>query len=192
MSSLNKIEDGGVQGGNFVNSSVNNSTFNIGQSVTSIDISKIIAEYKNWVLEKKEKSEISRKLKQLVINGENCHIKRNLSRNGEIISADDLLDDIPLSETSLVTGPAGSGKSTLAASTISDWANSSESRFDLVLFLSSLHKMDKLPLHKQIWGEFAGHIKEQDSLMIYEKLLEMNDKILFIIDGIGKNCSCRF
>ena len=186
MSSLNKIEDGGVQGGNFVNSSVNNSTFNIGQSVTSIDISKIIAEYKNWVLDKKEKSEISRKLKQLVIKGENCHIKRNLSGNGEIFSADDLLNRIPFSKTSLVTGPAGSGKSTLAASTIVAWAKSEESRFELVLFLSSLHKMDKLPLHKQLWGEFAGHIKEQDSSKIYEKLLEMKDKILFIIDGIGR------
>ena len=99
MSSLNKIEDGGVQGGNFVNSTVNNSTFNISQSDKSINISKIIADYKNWVLEKKEKSEISRKLKQLVINGENCHIKRNLRSNVEKFSADDLLNKIPPSDT---------------------------------------------------------------------------------------------
>ena len=89
--------------------------------------------------------------------------------------------------TSLVTGPAGSGKSTLAASIIVDWAQASESRYDLVLFLSSLHKMDKLPLHRQIWGEYAGQIREEDSLKIYEKLLEMKDKILIIIDGIGKH-----
>ena len=105
--------------------------------------------------------------------------------NGLEFPADDLLIKIPVSETSLVTGPAGSGKSTLAASTIVSWAKSSESRFGLVLFLSSLHKMDKLPLHKQLWGEFSGLIKEQDSTKIYEKLLEMKDKILFIIDGIG-------
>ena len=45
--------------------------------------------------------------------------------------------------------------------------------------------MDKLPLHKQIWGEYAGYIREKDSLKIYEKLLEMKAKILVIIDGIG-------
>ena len=45
--------------------------------------------------------------------------------------------------------------------------------------------MDKLPLHRQLWGEYAGHIREKDSLKIYEKLLEMKDKILIILDGIG-------
>ena len=124
-------------------------------------------------------------MEQLVINGDHCHIKRTLGIDTEKFSADDLLTKIPLSETSLVTGPAGSGKSTLAASTIDAWAKSSESRFYLVLFLSSLHKMDKLPLHKQIWGEYAGYIREKDSLKIYEKLLEMKAKILVIIDGIG-------
>ena len=181
---VNTVEAGGVQGANFTGCTVKDNTFNInGQSDQSIDISKILTQYKNWA--EKGNSQMSKKLRQLTINGEHCHIKRTLIRNGGKFSADDLLNKIPLSETSLVTGPAGSGKSTLAASTMVAWAKSSESRFDLVLFLSSLHKMDKLPLHKQIWGEFAGHIKEQDSSKIYEKLLEMNDKILFIIDGIG-------
>ena len=152
----------------------------------SLDISRIMNmdRYKKWI--QAENSQITRKLEQLVINKQHCHIRRTLSRNGEEFSADDLLNKIPLTKTSLVTGPAGSGKSTLAVSTTVAWAKSSRSRFDLVLFLSSLHKMNKLPLYKQLWGEYAGHIKEQDSSKIYEKLLEMNDSILFIIDGIGK------
>ena len=185
MNSQNIVEAGGVQGANFAGCTVNNSTFNIGKSDQSIDIVKILSDYKNWV--KKENSQISRKLEQLVINGEHCHIGRTLHRNGEQLSADELLNKIPLSKTSLVTGPAGSGKSTLAAYITVRWAKSSKSCFDLVLFLSSLHKMDKLPLHKQVWGEFSANIDEQDSAKIYKKLCEMKDRILFIIDGIGKN-----
>ena len=185
MNSMNIVEAGARQGANFVGSTVNYPIVNVyGQSDPSKNIEEILADYKNWV----ENSKMSKKLKQLVINGEHCQIKRTLNRNRDRVSEDHLLNKIPLSETSLVTGPAGSGKSTLAASTIVAWAKSSESRFDLVLFLSSLHKMNHLPLHKQVWGEFAGHIREQDSLMIYQKLLEMKDKILVIIDGIGKNC----
>ena len=206
MNSENKVEAGGLQGAHYVNSNVNNPTYNITKYVNkfkaqavqianisnihnpAIEISKIIDDYKKWVLTEEDSSQLSRKLEKLVINGKDFHITRMLSRNGEEISADNLLDKIPLSETSLVTGPAGSGKSTLAASTTVAWAKSSESRFDLVLFLSSLHKMSNLPLHKQLWGEFTGHIKEQDSSKIYEKLLEMKDRLLFIIDGLGKKC----
>ena len=152
----------------------------------SLDISRIMNmdRYKQWI--QAENSQVTRKLEQLVINKQHCHIRRTLSRNGEEFSADDLLNKIPLTKTSLVTGPAGSGKSTLAVSTTVSWAKSLESRFDLVIFLSSLHKMDKLPLHKQLWGEFSVHIKEQDLSKIYEELLEMNGKILFIVDGIGE------
>ena len=187
MNSQNIVEAGGVQGANFAGCTVNSPTINIGKSDQSIDIVKILSEYKSWVVAKKTNSQISRKLDQLVINGIRCHIKRTLSRNGEEFSADDLLNKISHTETSLVTGPAGSGKSTLAASTIDTWAKSKESRFDLVLFLSSIHKMDKIPLSQQIWGEYAGHIEEQDSAKVYKKLLEMKERILFIIDGIGKN-----
>ena len=186
MDSVNIIDAGGAQGGNFVSSTVNNPVFNIShQTDPPIDISRIRAQYTEWVLAEKENSQLRRKLKQLVIDGEHCHIKRTLIRNGGKFSTDDLLNKIPLYETSLVTGPAGSGKSTLAASATVAWAKSSESRFDLVLFLSPLHKMNKLPLHKLLWGEFAGHIREQESSKIYEKLLEMKEKILVIIDGLG-------
>ena len=184
---VNRVEAGGTLGGNFVNSTVTNSTFNINsQPDQSINISKILAQYKNCLLKEKGNSLVSKKLKQLVINGKHCHIERTLSRNGVKFSEKDLLNKIPESVTSLVTGPAGSGKSTLAASTMVAWAKSSESSYDLVLFFSSLNKMDKIPLHKQLWGEFAGHIREQGSPKIYDKLLERKEKILFIIDGIGK------
>ena len=157
------------------------------RKVTNKDIAKIFAQYKEWVKSEKNHSQISKKWEQLVINGKCYYIERTLRKNGKKFSAEDLLNRIPLSQTSLVTGPAGSGKSTLAASITLDWARTTKSRFDLVLFLSSLYKTDKLPLHKQLWEEYAGHIREQESLKIYEKLLEMRDKILIIIDGIGKS-----
>ena len=106
MNSQNIVEAGGVQGANFAGCTVNNSTINIGKSDQSIDIVKILSEYKSWVVAKKTNSQISRKLNQLVINGKRCHIRRTLSRNGEQFSADELVNKIPLSETSLVTGPA--------------------------------------------------------------------------------------
>ena len=178
MNSSNIIKDGGVQGANFNHSTVNNATFNMAQSDAPVDIDKILDQYKRWILSKPRE--------QLILDDEDCYIKNILSKNGQKISADDLLNTIPRFKTSLVTGLAGSGKSKLAASTTVFWAMSTESRFDLVLFISPLFKMDKIPLHKQVWGEFAGHIREQDSILIYEKLLEMKDKILFIIDGIGR------
>ena len=84
-----------------------------------------------------------------------------------------------------MTGPAGSGKSTQAANITVDWARSEVSRFDLVLFLSSLHKKVSLPLHKLVWGEFASRIGD-DSKEIYRELLQRKEKILVIIDGLGK------
>ena len=179
----NTVGPGAIQGVNLVDSSVHgNVNVNvIGQFDQVKDIDKILSDYKDWV----ENSQMRKKLDQLVMNGDNCHIKRTLSIDEGKFSADDLLNKIPLSETSLVTEHAGSGKPTLAASSIVAWAKSSESRFEMVLFLSSLHKMDKLPLHTQIWGEFAGNIREQDSSKIYEKLLKITGKLLVIIDGIG-------
>ena len=178
MNSNNTIKDGGVQGANIVHSTVNNATFNMGPTEAPVDIDKILDQYKRWILSKIRE--------QIIFNDEHCHIKSILSGNEEKISADDLLNKIPQSKTSLVTGPSKSEKSKLAASTTVFWAMSPESRFDLVLFISPLFKMDKIPLHKQVWGEFAGHITEQDSMKIFKKLIEIKDKILFIIDGIGR------
>ena len=179
MNSNNIIKEGGVQGANIVKSTVINPIFNIAQSDAPIDIDKILDEYKRWILSKIRE--------QIIFNDEHCHIKRILRGNEQKISADDLLNKIPQSKTSLITGPSKSEKSKLAALTTVIWAMSAESRFDLVLFISPLFKMDKIPLHKQVWGEFAGHIREQDSMKIYNKLLEMKDKILFIIDGLGSS-----
>ena len=148
-------------------------------------ISKSFVKYKKWISEEKEHSIVRKKLKQLSIDGKICQIKRKLKGNEGEFSEAELLNRIPHGVTSLVTGSAGSGKSTLAASTLVNWAESEESRYDLVLFFSSLHKVGDLPLHKQIWGEYAGKIREQESSKIYEELKENTAKILVIIDGIG-------
>ena len=100
-------------------------------------------------------------------------------------SSDELLNNIYESEAILVKGPAGSGKSTLAVNITVDWAKSEVSSFDLVLFLSSLHKKANLPLTKFVWGEYASLIGE-NSKQIFQELLKMNEKVLVVIDGLGK------
>ena len=182
---VNQVEAGGVQGINAVNSTFHGLTVNIGQPEQRINMSQAVAKYKTWVLEEKENSQLRRKLAQVNVNGEICHIERKLKGNAEEFSGDELMEHIAQSKTSLVTGPAGSGKSILAARITMAWAESVESIYDLVLFLSSLHKMDNLPLHKLLWGEYASLIGE-DSERIYRELLEIKDiKILVIIDGLG-------
>ena len=163
-----------------------NINVNIGQPDHQIDISKTFAKYKNWICVEKEHLIVRKKLRQLDINGKYCHIKRKLRGKLGEFPEDEFLTKIPHGVTSLVTGPAGSGKSTLAASTMIHWAESEESRYELVLFYSSLHKMGALPIHKQLWGEYSGKIREHESLKIYEELVERKDKVLVIIDGLGK------
>ena len=149
-----------------------------------IDILKIFSKYKQWVCEEKEHLIVGKQLKQLVINGKQCKIKRKLKGyDGVKFSEDELLNKIPQGVTSLVTSPAGSGKSSLAASIMVNWAESEESRYDLVLFFSS--QLGILPLHEQVWGEYSGNIREQDSLKIYAELMKKTPKILVIIDGLG-------
>ena len=153
-----------------------------------ISLMDLIDSYKNWIV-KTETSQIRRKLAQLNINiGEtrNC-IARKLKgkKTGKEFSADEFFELITESKTSLVSGPAGSGKSTLASSSIATWASSEVSSYDAVLFLSSLQKKEKLPLHKIVWGEYVGRIGK-DSEEIYQNLLDRKEKILFIIDGLGK------
>ena len=190
MSSGNHLNvNTGTQGANIVNSKVDNlnvTQYNTCQPDPQIDISKTFCKYKNWICEEKEHLIVRKKLRQLDMNGKHCHIKRKLKGNEEQFPEDELLNRIPHGVTSLVTGPAGSGKSTLAASTMINWAESEESRFDLVLFISSLHKMGSLPIYKQLWGEYSNKIRENESLKIYEELVERKDKVLVIIDGLGK------
>ena len=177
----------GTQLANLSNSTLQNSTLIINQPDHQIDISEILAKYKQWVREEKKHSLVRKKLNQLVINGEDCHIKRSLKANDGEFPEDELLNQIPHGVTSLVTGPAGSGKSTLAASTMINWAESEESRYDLVLYFSSLHEIDDIPLHKQLWGEYSSDIGNKDTSKIYDKLIDIKDKILVIIDGLGNN-----
>ena len=187
MSSGNHLNvNTGTQGANIANSKVDNLSINIGQPDPQIDLSKTFSKYKNWISEEKVHLIVRKKIRQLDINGKHCHIKRKLKGNDGEFTENELLNRIPHGVTSLVTGPAGSGKSTLAASTMINWAESEESRYDLVLFFCSLHKMGDLPIHKQLWGEYAGFIPDQNSTKIYEEVLERKDKILAIIDGLGK------
>ena len=185
-SSLNVNYNTGNQGANIVNSTVGNIHITQNSKVHhQIDISENFVLYKKWISEE-EHLIVRKKLKQLSIDGKYCQIKRKLTGKLGQFLEDELLNKIPHGKTSLVTGPAGSGKSTLAASTLVNWAESEESRYDLVLFFSSLHKVGDLPLHKQIWGEYSGLIPDQDSSKIYEELKKKTAKILVIIDGLGK------
>ena len=179
----------GVQLGAYFNSTVTNPTYNY--NITNAppeqqtDLSQILAPYKKWILDEEENSQLRRKLKQLNVNGELCHIERKLKENEGEFSAEELLKRIPRSKTSLVTGPAGSGKSILAARTTVAWAESKNPSYDVVVFLSSLQERDNLPLHRQIWGEYAGLIGTETE-RIFQELLNMKDKVLFIIDGLGR------
>ena len=187
---LHVNNNSGTQGANIVNSTVDK--INITQNNTvhqpdhQIDILEILSKYKQWMHEEREHSIVRKKLKQLFINGKHCQIKRKLKGNNGEFSEDELLNKIPQGVTSLVTGPTGSGKSTLAASIMVNWAESEESRYDLVLYFSSLHKIGALPLHKQLWGEYSGQILDKNSSKIYEELKKKAVKILVIIDGLGK------
>ena len=145
----------------------------------------MIEHYKNWIVQA-DRSQIKRKLDQLDIGEKRHYIIRKLKaeKKRTELSADELLNSIPKSKTSLVSGPAGSGKSTLAATIILEWAKSEVSSYDTVLFLSSLQKESMSPLHKLLWGEFAGGIGKNTE-EIYQELLVRKGKILVIIDGLG-------
>ena len=185
---VNLVGAGAVQGVSAINSTIHGLTVNINQQQEQqSDISQILAPYKKWILDEEENSQLRRKLKQLNVNGELCYIERKLKGNGEEFSAEELLKRIPRSKTSLVTGPAGSGKSILAARTTVDWAESKNTSYDLVVFLSSLQERADMPLHIQIWGEYAGHIQEESAKRIYQDIKNMKDKVLIIIDGLGRN-----
>ena len=101
-----------------------------------------------------------------------------------------LLDTLPRSKTTLVSAPSGTGKSTLAALITEQWEKSEQSinQHQLVLFLSSLQMIQKEELSKLVWGEFASRMRE-NSKLVYQELEQMKEKILIVIDGLGKNVS---
>ena len=141
--------------------------------------------YKDWIINN-DYSQLRNKLNQLKIGDKKCFVERKM-QNLKIersLTTSNLLNTIPRSKTSLVTGSPGTGKSTLAASIVEQWANSKLNQFDLVLFLNSQN--DRKVLTKLVWGEFSRKIIG-DTKIVYKELEKMKDKILIIIDGIGKN-----
>ena len=147
-------------------------------------LSAVVRDYKQFLSET-ENTTLRTKLDQLQVGSKKYFLQRKVSKKGsESITTSELLRNIASSKTSLVSGPSGSGKSTLAANITVDWAESEDDSYEVVLFLSSLHKKVNLPLHKLLWGEFAGGIGK-DTEEIYQELLQGKGKILVIIDGLG-------
>ena len=136
--------------------------------------------YKKWICT--DESPVGLKLNQL--NNKKCFVERRLKRNAKKeISSSDLINVLPRSKLSLVSGSSGTGKSTLAASMTKQWA-SGEKQFQLVLFLNSLQST--MHVTKLVWGEFACKLKRDTEWMVYQELEKMEDNILIIIDELGK------
>ena len=73
----------------------------------------------------------------------------------------------------------------IAANITMNWAESEEDNsYYGIIYLSSLNTTKSSSLHKLVWGEFASRIGDE-SKKIYRELLEMKEKILVIIDGLG-------
>ena len=153
--------------------------------LTAVKLSSVVKDYKQFLSET-ENTNLRTKLDQLQVGRNKYFLQRKLRKEGNAsIASSDLLRNIPRSKTSLVSGPSGSGKSTLAANITVDWAESEDDEnYDVVLYLSSLNTTKSLTLHKLVWGEFAGSIGD-DSKEMYRELLEREEKILVIIDGLG-------
>lgn len=169
-----------------VNMTVYNNPGEKSKNTSDKKLPSLVRDYKQFLSET-ENTTLRTKLDQLQVGSKKYLLQRKFSKKGsESITNSELLRNIPRSKTSLVSGPSGSGKSTLAANITVDWAESEDASYEVVLFLSSLHKKVNLPLHKLLWGEFAGGIGK-DTEEIYQELLERKGKILVIIDGLGMN-----
>ena len=152
---------------------------------TEKKLPSVVRDYKQFLSET-ENTTLRTKLDQLQISNNKYFLDRKLSKDGnERITGAQLLEDIPRSRTSLISGPSGSGKSTLAANITMDWAESEEDNsYHGTLYLSSLNTTKSSTLHKLVWGEFASRVGDE-SKEIYRELLERKGKILVIIDGLG-------
>ena len=164
------------------NLTVNTSSGEKSKNSSEKKLSAVVRDYKIFIT-KTENIALRTKMNQLQAGSNKYFLQRKLRREGSAgITISDLLMNI--SRTSLVSGPSGSGKSTLAVNITVEWAESDDDTYDLVLFLSSLHKKEKLPLHKLLWGEYASRMRK-DTEEIYQEILERQGKILVIIDGLG-------
>ena len=156
------------------------------ESSTDSKLTSLVKEYKKFITE--ENSTIRSKLDQLEVNGKACYVERKFRKEGDknsSLTTTELLTSLPRSRTSLVSAPSGSGKSTVAANMTEQWAKSTDSGYEVVLYLSSLHSTRMSELSKLVWGSFASRLRE-DSKLIYQELEHLKEKILVIIDGLGK------
>ena len=157
------------------------------KSQTSLE--EKLPQYQEWI-STSDKSIVRRKQNQLNHENRRCYAARKLKslKTNSEFSTDDIFKNIPESEKGMVGGQSGEGKSIIATSITVKWAKTEKrgDTPDLVIFLSALQKTSKLPLHKLVWGEYAGRIGE-DSEEIYQELLERKGKIFVIIDGLGNN-----
>ena len=186
----NKIVAGNIVGGDLtINYSGNEE---VGVEARKKLLEEKVAEYKNWITEGENDSKLRSKLDQLKIEDRKCFVDRKFRKEKEegSLTTLELLDTLPRSKTTLVSAPSGSGKSTLASIITEQWAKSEQSsnQHQLVLFLSSLQMIQKEELSKLVWGEFASRMRE-NSKLVYQELEQMKEKILIVIDGLGKNIS---
>ena len=156
------------------------------ESSTDSKLTSLVKEYKKFITE--ENSTIRSKLDQLEVNGKTCYVERKYrSIEGDensSLTTTELLASLPSPRTSLVSAPSGSGKSTVAANMIKQWAKSADSGYEIVLYLSSKHSTRMSELSKLVWGSFASRLRSSN--LIYQELEHLKEKILVIIDGLGK------
>ena len=155
------------------------------ESSTDSKLTSLVKEYKKFITE--ENSTIRSKLDQLEVNGKTCYVERKFRKEGyknSSLTTTELLASLPRSRTSLVSAPSGSGKSTVAANMIKQWAKSADSGYEIVLYLSSKHSTRMSELSKLVWGSFASRLRSSN--LIYQELEHLKEKILVIIDGLGK------
>ena len=156
------------------------------ESSTDSKLTSLVKEYKKFITE--ENSTIRNKLNQLQVNGKTCYVERKYrSIEGDensSLTTTELLASLPSPRTSLVSAPSGSGKSTVAANMIKQWAKSADSGYEIVLYLSSKHSTRMSELSKLVWGSFASRLRSSN--LIYQELEHLKEKILVIIDGLGK------
>ena len=152
---------------------------------TDSKLTSVVENYKRFITE--ENSTIRSKLDQLEVNGKACYVERKFRKEGyknSSLTTTELLASLPSPRTSLVSAPSGSGKSTVAANMIKQWAKSADSGYEIVLYLSSKHSTRMSELSKLVWGSFASRLRSSN--LIYQELEHLKEKILVIIDGLGK------
>ena len=155
--------------------------------------------YKKWIREE-EDSQLRSKLNQLYVEDHQkvkrkCFVERKLTlrddKKGREFTPEELLKNITKDKICNVIGESGEGKSTIASTIVDNWAKSENTKETpyVIIFLSSLQKTEKLPLHKLIWGEYCGQIGD-NSEEIFKDLKKGKENVIVIIDGLGSKYYC--